>query len=103
MSCQPQTFATHATGLASPGASPAAAKLTPSALRDAETLAKFDTLPDSAHVRMPVLRSLTQVSTPTIYRWIQQGFLPAPMKLGPRVSAWNVGEIRAALAERGAV
>lgn len=65
-------------------------------------LAQFDDLPDSANVRLPVVAALNSVSEPTVWRWVKTGRLPAPKKLGPNVTAWNVGELRrsmAALAE----
>ena len=37
------------------------------------------------------------VSRPTIYRWIEQGILPKPHKLGATRNFWTVGEIRDAL------
>jgi prophage regulatory protein len=40
------------------------------------------------------------VSKSTWWKGIQQGRFPKPVKLGPRVTAWRVGDIRA-LIERG--
>jgi predicted DNA-binding transcriptional regulator AlpA len=66
-----------------------------------EALRGFDTLPDSAHVRLPVVCALNGGVPPqTIYRWIKEGRHPAPVKLGPGVSAWRVGEIRRNLASK---
>lgn len=61
-------------------------------------LVNFDKLPDSAHVRMPIVAPLFGISVPTAWRWAKDGRLPAPKKLGPNVTAWNVGELRRALA-----
>lgn len=62
-------------------------------------LANFDSLPDSAHVRLPVVCGLTGQSTATVYRRIADGKLPPPKKIGGgRASAWQVGELRRALA-----
>jgi predicted DNA-binding transcriptional regulator AlpA len=65
--------------------------INPSALA---ALVKFDELPDSANVRLPVLTGLYGVSAPTIWRWVKSGWLPAPRKLGPNTTAWSVGELR---------
>lgn len=66
-------------------------------------LAQFDDLPDSASVRLPVVAALNGISAPTVWRWVKAGRLPAPKKLGPNTTAWNVGELRRASAGRVAV
>lgn len=68
----------------------------------ASALADFDTLPNAAHVRLPVVQALYACSDETVRRRVKSGQIPAPRKLGPRVTAWNVGELRAALSEGGA-
>ena len=35
------------------------------------------------------------VSRATWYAWIRKGHAPAPVKIGPRASAWRADEIRA--------
>ena len=35
------------------------------------------------------------VSRATWYSWIQRGYAPKPVRLGPRTSAWRAEEIRA--------
>lgn len=64
----------------------------------ATALAEFDSLPDAAHVRLPVVRALYACGEETVRRRVKAGVIPKPRKLGPRVTAWNVGELRAALA-----
>lgn len=59
-------------------------------------LAQFDQLPDSAHVRLPVVAALNGISTPTVWRWVKAGRLPAPRKAGPNTTVWSVGELRRA-------
>ena len=61
-------------------------------------LTEFDSLPDAAHVRLPVVQALYACSDETIRRRVKAGQIPAPRKLGPRVTAWNVGDLRRALA-----
>lgn len=69
----------------------------PSAIPDA--LKNFDSFPDSANVRQPVVEALYGVSAATVWRMVKRGTLPAPRKLSERVTAWNVGELRTALAK----
>jgi predicted DNA-binding transcriptional regulator AlpA len=57
-------------------------------------LPDFDSLSDSGFVRLPSLLILFSCSRATIWRWVKAEKLPAPKKLGPRISAWNVREIR---------
>ena len=59
-------------------------------------LEQFDSLPDSAYVRLPVVAALNGVSAPTVWRWVKAGRLPMPQKLGPNTTAWNVGDLRRA-------
>ncbi len=63
-------------------------------------LQHFDKLPDSAGARVPVVAALFSVSIPTVWRWARDGLLPAPNKRGG-VTLWNVGELRARMAEAG--
>lgn len=65
-----------------------------------EALANFDQLPDSAYIRLPVLKRLYGVSSATIWRGVKQGNIPKPNKLSERCTCWNVGLIRAALAAK---
>ncbi len=66
-----------------------------------QTLANFDQLPDSAHVRQPVVEALYACSSATLWRRVKEGKIPAPKKLSARISAWNVGELRSDLATLG--
>lgn len=66
-------------------------------------LTHFDELPDSAHVRLPVVRGLYGgCSASAIWRNVKVGAIPAPHKLTTNIAAWNVGELRQALANRQA-
>jgi len=60
----------------------------PSALRN------FDHLPATAYVRQPIVEALLSCSAATVWRRVADGGLPRPHKLSPRVTAWNVGELR---------
>ena len=59
-----------------------------------DALTNFDNLPDSANVRLPVVKMLLGCSTATVWRWVKNGSFPKPHKLGEQLTAWNVGEIR---------
>jgi len=65
-----------------------------SAIPDA--LKNFPLLPDDAHVRQPVVEALFACSAATVWRMVKRGKLK-PRKLSERVTAFNVGELRAAL------
>lgn len=57
----------------------------------------FDRQPDSALVDIAALKAITGKSRATLYRWIAQGILPQPRKLGRTQNVWTVGDIRRAL------
>lgn len=65
----------------------------------ARALSQFQTLPDCALVRLPVVTALHSVGPATIWRWVKAGRVPAPVKLGPNTTAWRVGELRRSLAQ----
>ena len=67
----------------------------PSTVPDA--LRNFDSLPESANVRQPVVQALVGCSAATVWRMVKRGTLPKPRKLSERLTAWNVGELRKAL------
>ncbi|NMF96134.1 AlpA family phage regulatory protein [Aromatoleum toluolicum] len=60
-------------------------------------LAKFDDLPESAYVRMPVVKELLSCSEATVWRMAKDGRLPRPHKYSTNMSGWNVGELRRAI------
>lgn len=60
-------------------------------------LANFDSLPDAANVRLPVVAALFACSPATVWRRVKSGALPAPRKLSEGVTAWRVAELRKAL------
>lgn len=67
-----------------------------------DALKNFDSLPDSAYVRQPVIEALFGYSSATVWRRVKDGRLPAPRKLSDRVTTWNVGELRRVLADLAA-
>lgn len=62
-----------------------------------DALAEFNRLPNSAYVRLPMVGALYCASPSSVWRWVKSGHIPAPHKLGPNTTAWNVGELRASL------
>ena len=65
-----------------------------------EALAQFEQLPNSSFIRLPVIKRLYGVSAATIWRGVKKGTIPKPSKLTERTTAWNVGQVRAALAAK---
>ena len=65
-----------------------------------ESLRHFDKLPDSANVRLPVVAALDGCSVLTVRRHSDAGLLPPLIKIGPRMTGMNVGQLRRARAAR---
>ena len=61
------------------------------------SLANFDQLPDSAFVRQTIVLGLFSCSKATLWRWVKSSRIPSPIKLGNRLTAWQVGQLRACL------
>lgn len=68
------------------------------------TKSVFDALPNSAYIReAQLVQSPTRpdstaplpFSAPTLWRKVKAGTFPKPIKLSERVTAWNVGDVRA--------
>lgn len=64
-----------------------------------DALRNFDHLPDSAHVRLPVVQALFACSPASVWRGIKAGRIPQGRKLSPRTTCWLVGDLRATLAK----
>jgi predicted DNA-binding transcriptional regulator AlpA len=58
------------------------------------TLRYADLLPNSAQVRLPVVKGLLGVSNATVWRLVKKGTLKT-YKLTERTTTFNMGEIRA--------
>jgi predicted DNA-binding transcriptional regulator AlpA len=52
-------------------------------------------MPQEGFVRQPVVLKVLGISKSTLWRRIQDGTYPRPVKLSPRTSAWRVKDIRA--------
>ncbi|UJB63266.1 AlpA family phage regulatory protein [Acidovorax sp. YS12] len=73
----------------------------PSAPAVPKPLSDFDHLPNSAHVRLPVVMALLGCSRATVWRRVKEGCWPAPLKFGGRMALWNVGDLRKLLNKDG--
>lgn len=72
------------------------------------TIPVFDALPDGAWLRESQLVRSTKTlastvaplpfSAPTLWRMVKAGKFPKPTKLSARVTAWQVGQVRAWMA-----
>ncbi len=77
------------------------------------TQTDFDALPDSAWLREAQLVRSTKspdsaiaplpFSAPTLWRMVKSGKFPKPTKLSTRVTAWQVGQVRAWMAAQAMV
>jgi predicted DNA-binding transcriptional regulator AlpA len=59
-----------------------------------------DGLPERGFIRIDEIvlpRGPLPISKSTWWAGIKAGRFPSPVKIGPRVSAWNVAEVRAVL------
>lgn len=56
----------------------------------------FDDLPDTGYLRQAqLIPNVVPISSATLWRKCKAGEFPKPRKLSLRVTAWNVGEVRA--------
>lgn len=67
------------------------------------SLINFDDMPDSAYVSLSVVLGIYSLSRASVYRGIKNETFPKPVKLSEKRVAWNVGAIRADLAEKAGV
>jgi len=55
-------------------------------------------LPATGYVRQAqLIPAIFPFSSATLWRKVKAGTFPKPVKLGPRITAWRVEDIRAAL------
>jgi prophage regulatory protein len=59
------------------------------------------TLPDVGFVRLPTVLTVFPVGRSTWWAGVKSGRFPRPVKLGPRVTAWNVADIKELLENLG--
>ena len=51
------------------------------------------TLPNQGYIRVSQLLQFIPVSRSTWWLWVKEGKAPAPIKLGPKITAWRVQEV----------
>ncbi len=66
-----------------------------------KTLTNLDQRSALGFIRINEMLELYGCSRATLWRWVKSGKVPAPKKLGERITAWQVGEIREALKSIG--
>lgn len=59
-------------------------------------------LPDEGFVRLITVLAHIPVSKSTWWNGVRSGRFPQPVKLGPRMTAWKVDDIRALIVNAGA-
>ena len=57
-------------------------------------MSKRGPLPEEGLVRLPTVLDHVPVGKSTWWEGVKSGRFPKPVKLGPRISAWRVEEIR---------
>lgn len=57
-------------------------------------------LPELGFVRLPRVLALIPVSRSTWWQGVKSGRYPKPVKLGPRITAWRIEDIRALIASK---
>lgn len=62
------------------------------------TASTFDNLPATGFIRQAqLIPDVVPFSSATLWRKCKSGQFPKPVKLSERVTAWNVGDVRAFL------
>lgn len=72
----------------------------PQRLEDTMKQEKDLSLPLEGFARLTQITRVLAVSRPTLYKWIQDGKFPPPIKLG-RISVWPVDVVRQEISRRG--
>lgn len=72
-------------------------------ISDSQPAVTLHGLPVRGYLReSQLIPAIIPISSATLWRWSKSGKFPKPARLGPRVTAWRVEDVRAWLAERGA-
>ena len=58
-------------------------------------------LPETGFLRQPQVLVFVPISRSTLWRRIQAGTFPGPVKLSARVTAWRAEDVRRWIAEQG--
>ena len=57
-------------------------------------------LPETGFVRLPEVLKVFPVSKSTWWAGVKDGRYPKPVKLGPKITAWRVGDIKELIASK---
>lgn len=60
---------------------------------------KLNNLPETGFIRLPDVLNVYPVSRSTWWAGVKSGLYPKPCKLGPRISAWKVDDIKKLIQE----
>jgi predicted DNA-binding transcriptional regulator AlpA len=60
-----------------------------------------NTIPETGFVRLPVILKVIPVGRTTWWAGVKSGRFPKPVKLGSRITAWRVEDIRALIEQPG--
>lgn len=60
-------------------------------------------LPETGFLRQPQVLVFVPISRSTLWRRIQAGTFPGPVKLSARVTAWRAEDVRRWIADQGSV
>lgn len=61
----------------------------------ADNINPYGSLPDAGFIRQSqLIPSIFPFSPATLWRKVKDGTFPQPVKLGPRITAWKVEDIR---------
>ena len=63
-------------------------------------MSAISSIPTRRYLRAQALATLLAVHRTTLWRWVHDGHLPRPVRLGPNTVAWDSTQIDAWLAER---
>lgn len=66
-------------------------------MKHIDALKNFDSLPEDARVRQPVVEALFGFSSATLWRRVKAGSIPQPLK-DYGCTSWRVGDLRQSLA-----
>jgi prophage regulatory protein len=59
-------------------------------------------LPETGFIRLPEVLKVFPVSKSTWWAGVKEGHYPEPVKLGPKITAWRVKDIRNLIASKEA-
>jgi predicted DNA-binding transcriptional regulator AlpA len=51
-------------------------------------------LPREGFARLSNVIRILGIKKTTLWNWVKTGYFPKPVKLGPRTTAWRVGDVR---------